>query len=589
METLDKPHKEVSTSDVIDMARQRAEANVPELIAEPVAREHTIEDYVDSLEDLKRARRFLAKAYEKYTVFMNPDLDPGSMQGVDDEREEIRAQRPDFLNKHATRAKVSAERPNWEDHFPKDDSPEEQERWQQYVMGFENASLQSSLLHLQKVSKRHEAVKSDPSLQDEIEQYSQERLETMTRVAAFRYLEREEAAITGQLEVLNARAAAMGETEWHNTDEIDSLKRNLLVCQQAREELMATEADIAELERRRNLDAKRQLEGGVLITEQMADVKRKNLPSLLRGEPLLLVGETGGAKTALARDIANNISLMTGGKSGDHEIISGFDEINVYQLMGKTELRTEAESDATFTEFIDGPIVRAMKEGRPVILDEINAMPAGLLKRLNIIMQVRPGGTYKVQENNGEEIIVQPGFCIIATMNEKSHRYKGVDKLSSEFKDRFHVSRIEYPDQDIEPGGESIPANLLQLATLECTNPNTGEIELSNMSFNELLNFVRAAHFSQALFTRSSADASAMIYVSSDRAAESDNGATALKENVISPRTMLQILRKVEKGNGSITIQEALSDFLDRVEDAQDKAILSQLFLNYGLAEQKEG
>ena len=576
METLNKPHqKEVSTSDVIAMARQRAEANVPELIAEPVAREHTIEDYVDTLEDLKRARRFLAKAYEKYAVFMNPDLDPGSMQEID----------------RATRAKVSAERPNWEDHFPKDDSPEEQERWQQYVMSFENASVQSSLLHLQKVSKRHEAIKSDPSLQGEIEQYSQEKLETMTRVAAFRCLEREEAAITGQLQVLNARAVAMGETEWHNKEEIESLKRNLLICQQAREELIATEADISELERRKNLDAKRQLEGGVLITEQMADVKRKNLPSLLRGEPLLLVGETGGAKTALARDIANNISLMTGGKSGEHEIISGFDEINVYQLMGKTELRTEAESDATFTEFIDGPIARAMKEGRPVILDEVNAMPAGLLKRLNIIMQVRPGDTYKLQENNGEEIIVQPGFCIIATMNEKSHRYKGVDKLSSEFKDRFgvNVSKIEYPDQDIEPGGESIPANLLQLATLECTNPQTGEIELKNMSLKELLSFVRAAHFSQALFTRSSADASAMSYVSSDRAAEASNGATALKESVISPRTMLQILRKVEKGNGSITIQEALADFLDRVEDAQDKAILSQLFLNYGLAEQKEG
>ena len=206
-------------------------------------------------------------------------------------------------------------------------------------------------------------------------------------------------------------------------------------------------------------------------------------------------------------------------------------------------------------------------------------------------MQVRPGDTYKLQENNGEEIIVQPGFCIIATMNEKSHRYKGVDKLSSEFKDRFgvNVSKIEYPDQDIEPGGESIPANLLQLATLECTNPQTGEIELKNMSLKELLSFVRAAHFSQALFTRSSADASAMSYVSSDRAAEASNGATALKESVISPRTMLQILRKVEKGNGSITIQEALADFLDRVEDAQDKAILSQLFLNYGLAEQKEG
>jgi len=575
METLNKPsQKEVSTSDVIAMAKNQAESVIPEVESVPAESKHTINDYVDSLEEVKRARRFLAKAYEKYALFMNTDIDPESAEEVS----------------KSIRAKIISERPKWEEHFPKDDSPEEQERWQQFVLTFESPGLQSSLLHLEKVNKRHQAIKSDPEIQDEIEQYSQEKLETLTRVAAFRALEREEAAIIAKLQSLNARAIALGESEWHNKEEISNLNRNLIVCQLARESLLSTEADIEELERRRILDARRQLDSGILITEQMSDVKRKNLPSLLRGEPMLLVGETGGAKTALARDMARDIAKTLGKSGGEHEVISGFDEINVYQIMGKSELRTDAETEATYTEFIDGPIVRAMKEGRPVILDEVNAMPAGLLKRLNLIMQVRPGEAYSVQENNGEKVIVQRGFCIIATMNEQSHKYKGIDKLSSEFKDRFgvNVSKIQYPDQDITPGGEIVPPNLFNLAMLKCTNPITGMIEVRNMSNQELLNFVRVAHFAQYLYTHSSADVAGQNYMSGERLAESGTGSTGLKETVISPRTMLQVIDKVQNGNGSITIQEALNDFLDRVEDSEDREILRKLFEDYGLAEQSK-
>jgi hypothetical protein len=231
-----------------------------------------------------------------------------------------------------------------------------------------------------------------------------------------------------------------------------------------------------------------------------------------------------------------------------------------------------------------------MQEGRPLILDEVNAMPAVILKRLNIIMQLRPGDEYPVQENNGEKIIVKPGFCIIATMNEKSHRYKGIDELSSEFKDRFgvNISNIEYPDQDILPGGDVVPPGLFKLAMLMCTDKKSGMIELKNMSAKDLLALVRVAHFSQYLYTHSSADANAAQYVSTERVSQHSRGETGLSKRVISPRTMLQLIDKVQNGRGSITLQEAISDYLtlDAQTNPEDTRILRKLFEDYGLLEE---
>ena len=69
-----------------------------------------------------------------------------------------------------------------------------------------------------------------------------------------------------------------------------------------------------------------------------------------------------------------------------------------------------------------------------------------------------------VQEDSGRIVEVHPGFCIIATANEKSKRYKGVDDLSVEFQNRFgaNINRVRYPDHDKSYG--EYPRENAQLA-----------------------------------------------------------------------------------------------------------------------------
>lgn len=402
----------------------------------------------------------------------------------------------------------------------------------------------------------------------------------MEKASKYRAKEREQAAIEKRIESELAKAAAMGEAEVIDPDLIQMLAGQLAEIEQAKTLLLSGEKAVDEIERRRTLEDQRQLKKGVLMTEQMAAVERKNLPALIAGQPLLLVGETGGAKTALAKHMAQEVLGLLGKQDQTPEVISGFAEINTYQLMGKNELRENG------THFVPGPLVRAMQEGRPVILDEVNAMPADILKRLNIIMQLRPRDEYSIQENNGMTITVQPGFCIIATMNEKSHRYRGVESLSSEYKDRFgcNVALITYPDQDVPPGGDTLPPTLFSLAMLKCTDPNSGKLVLKHMSLDELMQFVRLTHFTQHMYTHPADDASMARYIDTGRVTDASKGETGLSKSVISPRTMVQIIDKVEQGMGRISLMEALADFLGRLEDKTDREIISKLIKDYGLA-----
>ena len=576
METL---NHSISAESLINQAKEASlKASLVEQEVKSQPPNYTIEDYVDSQESLNAAHRYLAKAY----IEMRQEQ---IQEGFQDTGLEAEEDTPPIVVDAQTIIKQK-DSENWEEHFPKDNSEEEQVRWQTYVSGFQSQSVQDCLKYLYRATLRHQDISSTPGLQEKIAEFKDKKQEVFANVAAYRHLEREEQSIILQMESLYARATSLGEDGWHDTEQLEALENSLSSITAAKETIvLEDDGAVEELARRRLLDSKRQLEEGVLMTDQMTAAERVNLPVLLKGQPLLLVGETGGAKTALARHMAREILSMTGKGSKEPEVISGSPEITAYQLMGKPGLKSNREG-ATVTFFEPGPMVRAMEEGRPIILDEINAIPAEILKRLNIIMQLRPGQKYTVQEDSGMEVTVASGFCIIATMNEKSHRYRGVEELSTEFRDRFgvNIAKINYPDQDVTPGSETIPQDLLNLALLTCMD-KFGNTQLRNMTLDELISLVRVAHMTQIMYTHPSGDAAFANYLSTDRAAES--GTTALSEKVISPRTMVQIISKVRDSNGKTTLKEQLAGFIENTTNKIDKQIIINLLENYGLRDTK--
>lgn len=316
-------------------------------------------------------------------------------------------------------------------------------------------------------------------------------------------------------------------------------------------------------------EARTQLRDGLLITEQMRGIIDEAVPALLGGSPVLLVGETGGAKTALAEHLARH------GIGREPELVSGYGDITSAQLIGTHELR--AEGGATVSAFVPGPLHRAMTHGHPVILDEVNAMPPEFLKRLNRILQLRPGDRLGIQENGGREIRIAPGFAIIATANEQTpHRYRGLDRLSAELVNRFGANayRVHYPDSG--RSYDEFPTENARLATAAVVDGN-GRLPAA-LSADEIARVARAAFISQQVFAGAHGEGFT-DYVSTERGID---GRPGLEESVLAPRTLVAILQKVASARGALTLDRALTRFVEGVMHAEDRRVLAHIIAGQG-------
>lgn len=334
-----------------------------------------------------------------------------------------------------------------------------------------------------------------------------------------------------------------------------------LTTEEARDGALAALAAI------RVREARAQLRRGLLLTGQMRAIIAEATPALTRGEPLLLLGETGGAKTALA-EYLSRVEL-----GSEPELVSGYGDITSSQLIGSHELRSDG--GATVSVFVPGPLLRAMTEGRPVILDEVNAMPAEFLKRLNRILQLRPGQSFAVQENNGDAVEIAQGFAILATANEQTpHRYRGIDRMSAELVNRFGANsyRVHYPDAGLEYTEAPRENALLAAAAIADA---TGNVPLPT---DDLERVARAAFISQQVFAGAHGEGFGR-FVSTEREID---GRPGLEESVLAPRTLVAIVQKVAGSAGQVTLDHALSRFVDGVMHAEDRQVLSLILRSQG-------
>ncbi len=455
--------------------------------------------------------------------------------------------------------------PNWEEYMPRDTSDEELQRWEAFKD--EHPDVADNLEDWYMCHAKLHELRKDAGLMERFdEEYRGEQMAATRAAAEFLRAQGRKSEISERMATLRAKAAktgrplTMGERRriaaWQKQlSEVDesieippnSSKKNFL----------------EEVTRLQVREWKRQLDSGLLMTEQMQTIIDETLPAMMRGEPTLFIGETGGAKTALAEYMARRYCGV------EPEFISAYGDVNSYQLMGKQELREK--NGASISEFVPGPIIRAMEQGKPLILDEINAMPPELLKRLNKIMQLRPGDKFTVQEDSGRIVEVQPGFCVIATANEKSKRYKGVDDLSVEFQNRFgaNINRVRYPDHDKSYG--EYPRENAQLA-MAAVATERGELppEIDKRDFED---FVRAARLSQQVFSGTNGEGYNQ-FIDTEKLVDDRTG---LEETVLAPRTMVDILRKVAGSYGVVSLKRACQTFLDGIKNQNDRKVMHHI------------
>lgn len=149
---------------------------------------------------------------------------------------------------------------------------------------------------------------------------------------------------------------------------------------------------------------------------------------------VLIIGPKGTGKTTLVRDFAKSKS-------------KNLDSINFSLRTRESHLvGTKTLKDGTIS-FEEGILIKSMKEGNILYLDELNAAEADVLLRLDEALDDRRQIVLK--ESTGELVKATKGWFVVATINPLTH--VGTKELPPQLLSRFPVRiRLEYPPEEIE-------------------------------------------------------------------------------------------------------------------------------------------
>ncbi|WP_062987232.1 AAA family ATPase, partial [Nocardia anaemiae] len=191
--------------------------------------------------------------------------------------------------------------------------------------------------------------------------------------------------------------------------------------------------------------------------------------------PVLLYGPPGTGKTSLIE-----------AAFGDLLTVQGDGDTTVADFVGEY---TQAP-DGTFV-FVHGPLVRAMREGRVLFVDDATLIPPTVLSCVYPAMDGRR--EIVIKANGGEVIKAEPGFYICAGHNPGVHGAILSDALASRFAFQVQVSS----DYDL---ADSLGVNPLavRVARNLSTRQTKGEIGWAPQ-LRELLAFQKIATATTAL------------------------------------------------------------------------------------------
>jgi len=153
-----------------------------------------------------------------------------------------------------------------------------------------------------------------------------------------------------------------------------------------------------------------------------------------KGLFVLIIGPKGTGKTSLAREYATQ-------KAKKLESINFSLRTRESHLVGT---KTLIDGNIGFDE---GILVKSMKEGNILYLDEINAAEADVLLRLDEALDDRRQIVLK--ESDGKIIKAKDSWFVIATINPLTH--VGTKELPPQLLSRFPVRiKLDYPPEDVE-------------------------------------------------------------------------------------------------------------------------------------------
>ena len=148
----------------------------------------------------------------------------------------------------------------------------------------------------------------------------------------------------------------------------------------------------------------------------------------------IIIGPKGTGKTSLVRQFASNMNKE-------------LQSVNFSLRTRESHLIGSKTLDKGEINFVEGILVKSMKDGSLLYLDELNAAEADVLLRLDEALDDRRQVVLK--EADGQVITAREDWSVLATINPLSH--VGTKELPPQLLSRFPVRiRLEYPPENVE-------------------------------------------------------------------------------------------------------------------------------------------
>lgn len=236
------------------------------------------------------------------------------------------------------------------------------------------------------------------------------------------------------------------------------------------------EAHYAKLEREAQLAPMMQ-DGAIVWTAAMRRLAVLVHTSMKYNEPLLLVGETGCGKTTVCQVVAQflgralvTVNAHQNTETGDilgaqrpvrhryetqsalynrlvevlgeappdatlDTLLRMYDEAPHPEALAAAEIAELRRNAAVLFDWVDGPLVQAMKHGDFFLLDEISLADDLVLERLNSVLEPERSLLLAEKGNDDSFVTAAPSFEFLATMNPGGDY--GKKELSPALRNRF--------------------------------------------------------------------------------------------------------------------------------------------------------
>ena len=173
------------------------------------------------------------------------------------------------------------------------------------------------------------------------------------------------------------------------------------------------------------------------------------LAAVAAGRDIILEGPPGTSKSTLLRAITAEWGIP-------FVFVEGNADLTPAKLIGHHNPARVLREDYSEDNFVDGPLLEAMREGGFLYIEEFNRAPEDTLNTLLTAMAER-----QVAVPRAGTVTAKPTFRVIASMNPYDN--VGTTRLSTSVHDRLCRLAITYQDAEAERGIVALRAPLPEL------------------------------------------------------------------------------------------------------------------------------